>query len=493
MAGHEPDSRTEGLRHGRAGLWLAAAAALFGCLILYAGLVEPYEVRLERVSVKIDGLPDDLAGLKILHLSDLESTGIGLKEEKVAALGREADADLVVMTGDLVAKSLRGEVRRRVTEEAADLVGGLPSRLGRWFVEGHGERTSDAIRMQTATALGTRGVTYLDDEVDSTMVGGTRLAIVGFGVHSYSKPSPFRAEGDHFVQDGLSAPGSYLDLNVAPGELPRDYELSGEFRFSSDRSGIGVTFYNQLPMNRDRFYRLRRTASKKQMHLSPHGTVFSAGRSAYPAVTHPGIWYGFRVNVTTDDGSTHVRAKVWPAEGPEPPLWGVDCIDATSTRIEGGTLGLWSAGPGRKEFRDLVLKGANGVRRLEGDGAGSAEWSAPKAPDFILSASQRIPQGAWPLVLSHTPDVFPYAAAMGWPLVLAGHTQGGQIRIPFIGVLTTDTELGRHFASGLFRKGPTQLFITRGVGTTRVPFRFLVPPEVALITLERAPAEGAGR
>lgn len=90
------------------------------------------------------------------------------------------------------------------------------------------------------------------------------------------------------------------------------------------------------------------------------------------------------------------------------------------------------------------------------------------------------------ILLSHDPDIFPDAAGLGIQLTLAGHTQGGQIQLPFIGPLVTDTHLGRHFADGLVSLPGGQMYVTRGIGTTRIPVRFLCPPEAALLTLRAA-------
>ena len=89
------------------------------------------------------------------------------------------------------------------------------------------------------------------------------------------------------------------------------------------------------------------------------------------------------------------------------------------------------------------------------------------------------------ILLAHTPDVILREEARQADLVLAGHTHGGQIALPLIGAVTTLNRLGRRYAAGLFSFGSTQLFVTRGVGTTFVPLRFLAPPEIVLITLRR--------
>ncbi|HEV8131166.1 MAG TPA: metallophosphoesterase, partial [Acidobacteriota bacterium] len=120
---------------------------------------------------------------------------------------------------------------------------------------------------------------------------------------------------------------------------------------------------------------------------------------------------------------------------------------------------------------------------------GIAGAAAPFSTGALNRCLQRFqdPQGKplpeCQILLAHFPDVILWEEARQADLILAGHTHGGQIRIPFLGPLWTKSKLGRKYASGLFTFGNTQLFITRGVGTAYVPLRFLSPPEIVLITL----------
>ena len=86
------------------------------------------------------------------------------------------------------------------------------------------------------------------------------------------------------------------------------------------------------------------------------------------------------------------------------------------------------------------------------------------------------------ILLVHEPDVLPQVAPRGVDLMLSGHTHGGQVRFPFLPAMFLP-ELGRDFIEGLYRLGPTQLYVNRGVGTVNLPFRFNCPPEITLITL----------
>jgi uncharacterized protein len=92
-------------------------------------------------------------------------------------------------------------------------------------------------------------------------------------------------------------------------------------------------------------------------------------------------------------------------------------------------------------------------------------------------------RGASPTVilLAHTPMRLAEAAALGVPLVLSGHTHGGQIVLPGIGAIAA-----REFpvVAGIGKRESTTIFVSRGVGTVYVPVRLNCDPEVALLTLK---------
>jgi predicted MPP superfamily phosphohydrolase len=75
-------------------------------------------------------------------------------------------------------------------------------------------------------------------------------------------------------------------------------------------------------------------------------------------------------------------------------------------------------------------------------------------------------------------------AADGADLVLAGHTHGGQLRLPGIGALVTNCDLDRSRARGLSSHGDAALHVSAGLGTSPyAPFRFACPPEATLLTI----------
>lgn len=87
------------------------------------------------------------------------------------------------------------------------------------------------------------------------------------------------------------------------------------------------------------------------------------------------------------------------------------------------------------------------------------------------------------ILMVHEPDVLPEVARRNVDLMLSGHTHGGQVRFPFVPP-THLPPLGKNYVEGLFRLGPTQLYVNRGIGTVGLPVRFNCPPEITEITLQ---------
>jgi len=92
------------------------------------------------------------------------------------------------------------------------------------------------------------------------------------------------------------------------------------------------------------------------------------------------------------------------------------------------------------------------------------------------------------VAVMHSPDLAPEVVACGYRLVVAGHTHGGQVRMPFAGALVTNSDLPRRLASGALAFGDAIVHVSPGLGTSKyAPFRFLCPPEATLLELRRAP------
>lgn len=138
---------------------------------------------------------------------------------------------------------------------------------------------------------------------------------------------------------------------------------------------------------------------------------------------------------------------------------------------------------------------AQGIKVLEGDAvrlesAGTAFYLVGLPDQMARKADPRfamagVPPGAPSLVLVHEPDVFASFPELGLSpsLTLAGHTHGGQVWLPGLGRRVVPSEFGQRYAYGHVVEEGRDLFVTAGVGTSIIPVRFLVPPEIALLTL----------
>lgn len=89
------------------------------------------------------------------------------------------------------------------------------------------------------------------------------------------------------------------------------------------------------------------------------------------------------------------------------------------------------------------------------------------------------------IVLSHTPDNVYRLEQQGASLVFAGHTHGGQIRLPGVGSIVVPSRNGRMFDQGHFRVDGADLFISAGVGADDPPLRLYCQPEIFVVDLSR--------
>jgi len=100
----------------------------------------------------------------------------------------------------------------------------------------------------------------------------------------------------------------------------------------------------------------------------------------------------------------------------------------------------------------------------------------------INKALKQVKRGEPVIMLSHEPDIFPQIPK-SVSLTLAGHTHGSQIRLPFIGAIFTASKYGNKYAKGYITENGKRMFVTKGVGTSILPVRFLCPPEIVIFEL----------
>jgi len=142
---------------------------------------------------------------------------------------------------------------------------------------------------------------------------------------------------------------------------------------------------------------------------------------------------------------------------------GIPILEDNATRISRGACSFWLAG-----ISDL--------------------W---ESRHDIAGTLAQITDSAPVLAFTHNPDLFPDIPAR-ISLTIAGHTHGGQVYIPFWGRPVVPSRYGERYAIGHVVEGGRHLFVSPGLGTSIIPVRFLVPPEVSLLTLRASDARTAG-
>jgi predicted MPP superfamily phosphohydrolase len=137
----------------------------------------------------------------------------------------------------------------------------------------------------------------------------------------------------------------------------------------------------------------------------------------------------------------------------------------------------------------------NGIKVLENEAAqvdarGTSLWLVGFAdlwtrPQRVNETVALVPEGQPLIGLTHNPDIFPHVPERV-QLLVAGHTHGGQVRFPIIGPVIESSDYGERWARGYVFDYNHHLYVTTGIGTSIMPVRFGLPPEIVLLTLRSA-------
>ena len=110
----------------------------------------------------------------------------------------------------------------------------------------------------------------------------------------------------------------------------------------------------------------------------------------------------------------------------------------------------------------------------------------------VMTSVPGNPSTPFTLLLYHSPDLMPEAARARVDLFLAGHTHGGQIRLPLVGALVTSSKYWKRYEMGLYAEDNTRLYVSRGLGMEGLGApraRFFCPPEIELFELRGMESE----
>jgi len=135
---------------------------------------------------------------------------------------------------------------------------------------------------------------------------------------------------------------------------------------------------------------------------------------------------------------------------------------------------------------DAILLGEPGRRFwLAGLGDQLAHWLGPrqfKGVDDLPGTLAKVATSDPVILLAHEPDIFTQVPPR-IALTLAGHTHGGQIKLPFMEPVWVPSAYGARFAYGHIVEQGRHMIVSGGLGTSKVPLRLGVPPEIVRVTL----------
>ncbi|HKQ44463.1 MAG TPA: metallophosphoesterase [Rhizomicrobium sp.] len=144
---------------------------------------------------------------------------------------------------------------------------------------------------------------------------------------------------------------------------------------------------------------------------------------------------------------------------------------------EGVSKAFRSVGIAVLENQHVTLPAPRGPLVLAGIGDFHTGASKPALALAGIAANTPV------LCFTHTPDIFPHLPST-CALTIAGHTHGGQVLFPFLGRPKVPSRYGQRYAAGYVQEGAKALFISTGIGTSMLPVRFGVPPEISFLTVE---------
>lgn len=219
--------------------WRAAVRVVVVAALAYGFLIEPRWLRLRERVVPLPGLHPDLRGLKVAHVSDIHFGATGVLRSDVTRMVRrvlEAEPDLIVLTGDYVAR------RSRYIEALSPLLRPLRPRLGAFAVLGnHDWEDPRAI----TNALTGAGFCVLNNDAAAVRVGQATVAVAGIADPATGECDPDRA------LDGVSPAANLVVLLAHSSDLVREanrhnvdlvlcgHTHGGQVRLLSSREGDG--------------------------------------------------------------------------------------------------------------------------------------------------------------------------------------------------------------------------------------------------------------
>lgn len=449
---------------------LAVVVALAGCLVLAdALLIEPNRMTVSVLDLPQGRLASALGSDRFVFLSDLHLRGWGVRESRLRESIRTARPDLIVMTGDYADTEEGVAVLGRLFEGIAPRLGIVAVPGNNDYFRGRQDRIFEALRGAGAKILRNESIVLSGS--------GGEFAVAGVDDPFFGRDDVGAALAG--FPEGMPA----LLLAHSPSVLA-DRSEAMLFNAGDADGPWGVGSFWQ-------------DGSHFRPPIPPISFA-AAGRH--------------RLRVQRREDGTGIEAlRLVPAEAPGAAHQG-DGPDRTppSTAEAPGVIDI-DLCPARPRGSWRAERGANGSCVLfdtpdSNDLASFAVASPEDVVDLGFDAPAGVPYRLWARIVSPTSNgrsdsfyaqiddaidaagqpryriesALPKASGERVDLLLAGHTHGGQVRLPGLGPVERTLTKGR-FVMGRYEEEGTLVYISRGVGMSYLPLRLDCPPEMVVI------------
>lgn len=271
---------------------------------------------------------------------------------------------------------------------------------------------------------------------------GTTLAFLGLGGGTY-----------YYAREIEPGMLTIREETIASSKIPEELQNFRVVQFSDTHIGFNYTL-DQLT-----------ELIKKINKLKPDLVVFTGDLVDKP---HLYNWNDQLIQILS--GINAIKGKYWVYGNHDHGGYGTEIVQQTMEK---------------SNFKLLQ----NSHVTIENQGA---KFNLAGIDDMILGQPniQQTLKGAkteyFTLLLAHEPDFADISKNYVIDAQFSGHSHGGQVRIPFFGHIYTPT-FAEEYVQGKFTLGsnPLQLFVNRGIGTTRLPYRFLCKPELTVYQFQK--------
>ncbi len=451
-----------------AALLLAVALVV---TVFYRGFfVVPYDLRIIRQDIPCAGPARE--SIRVLLLSDVDFPRYRSNLDRAADAARTFDPDLVLVAGDFLdrASTLKDPGIRQAAQAWFE---GLPARGRRLLAPGEAE--SPALELLRAS-WSPEVIEPVANESRRFEIRGERLDV--FVADQKTDPAPWsvQKEGDRWTARArCRATETYVQLAKPDAQTWDSVEVTLALRLAKLDGRVLVRLASDpaadprvgdaLVVVYDKAY------PGFRFHGRWQGDRKLSGRAQSRYVPPTGVWFRCRIRFLDEGNATRVQARFWTEGDAEPKEWMIDASASGPNRRRKGTI-AFGGERASVQFADLIVTDSSGQPlfrdAFDDEERFRADWKQWSRLGAWLASS---PDGAMRLLVSHTPDIALDVAELGGvapAAILAGHTHGGQVSLPWLGPVYTDSRLGRKYDRGLFRFAGTPLFITAGVGTPPV-------------------------